>query len=1450
MVIKTGSDQLDFLMTVTLSGCRMSDRYWRARPPGPDPGGSDPGGYSGRFGGGGNPEEGSWQGPYGPSRDPFSRQLGLLIPSEGGRSSSGAVSGSFRASRMSTPSERGRSDPWARGDPGATASRAGGAGPWTGYEARSGSAYSARGVAPMDPDDPMMSCLPSGRSSRGGESLPRTQSHGSSGTVPSFDPLARAADLLQNANFLDGQGRVTLPATRDKRDKLLETLLLGLSEVESRRSHQDNPSRREESLGGGGGGAPGPMSGPMATFSDSRGGGSFLGTRPPWEESSGRFSSPDQSPNFGKSPEFSQGSTRPPIFYQGSDSFRSSESYSSGRGQHPPGFWVPPEGGSAENIALDCKVQELIRAFHSVKQEVQAKQEQDQAFYQRWRHLGSDVEPFVSEFGGPPLERLRSRSPDLGRPETPESGRRPPEAAASREQPSSTFSRGGVPERESARAYYDLAHGGAGQPSSPPHPTMGEARRRRFGDRGSAPWEDPYSHLLGTPVEPSAGNFLQTMGARRQELYQQGASGSQRSGPLSPGQGQVHRDPEPQGGGQLRGSPVQVVCAGAVPPGLPHTVVLPSVSAPEPAGSKPRTRKRQKKKKKSAAQKAEERADKECWRCRQLGHYEVDCPQPAAEPMETAHGDASEEVTPMEVSPGPSEPGRPVEEPASSSLETSSRPVAAGTEEGQSREERARQAARARVATAHRSQRDMAGVSLDQTLSSVTGRGLTVEAMDSSDSRGSGRAGQLSVLKLAAATRRPGSRSESHNKGRRRARSLTREVPTSTAPAPLVHQYDGDARAMYHTLKWHVELLSERGGYLGVIGRRREQKWYFCDLAMGTGTRQMTQEYIEDLCSDLPPVVSSKEEVVLEEPPPSQRDGDASGVTPGGRLSPVSPHEDRLLDSDAAAASGRSGQASGPAQDRGGSEKTQASPSSTMSRATPDYSRCPYSNCRFVENRSHKLYEHAMVHLPRYVFREVFCFVCTKAFSNKTVCANHIRQQHKMEPEAADEQYFFLIGSLLLHLASVMCPADADLNGLLDHAIRLQREMGGHGFPVQPVNASNSSWSNFLAHLKVPAPKKGFSTTPLNSVAALLHWRVLLVLGSFLRGGSQDVFRNWLAEASWDRGVPSGSAGASGQLRAVHGSYSRAHLDQCQRELLKGTGRCPPAPAFEVVMAYGRDDYLTDVHFHFHQVVSEVSRKKCHLSVKLESLRSKYDVSGVQPTNLPLGIAVDNCMISPEGRLPGTRAEEGSVLQAFGAHPSVVMDWDEKAHLEGVAELCSRLRTEAARVVAVGEIGIDTLVVKSTAQLDRRVAFLTALVKALMESSDLKHLPLVLHVREGDNTRRASSTCITILKDAGVPQNHKVYRHSFLGDYQEAQDWLRAFPNVMFGVCPLSLLRPVVKPVLLKVAWDRLLVETDAPFQRKAIHDGPRPSIHVTSPFHIALVYRWLACVKQAATVG
>ena len=65
-------------------------------------------------------------------------------------------------------------------------------------------------------------------------------------------------------------------------------------------------------------------------------------------------------------------------------------------------------------------------------------------------------------------------------------------------------------------------------------------------------------------------------------------------------------------------------------------------------------------------------------------------------------------------------------------------------------------------------------------------------------------------------------------------------------------------------------------------------------------------------------------------------------------------------------------------------------------------------------------------------------------------------------------------------------------------------------------------------------------------------------------------------------------------------------------------------------MAYGHDDYLTDLHLHAHRVVTEASEKMCHQAVKLESLRQKFGLSGVQPTNWLLGILVNCYMISPE----------------------------------------------------------------------------------------------------------------------------------------------------------------------------------------------------------------------------
>ena len=66
-----------------------------------------------------------------------------------------------------------------------------------------------------------------------------------------------------------------------------------------------------------------------------------------------------------------------------------SEFHSSAKGKHSPVFFVPLEGGSVENIALDSKFQELVRAFHSIQRELQEKWEKYQTYYQRWELMGS-----------------------------------------------------------------------------------------------------------------------------------------------------------------------------------------------------------------------------------------------------------------------------------------------------------------------------------------------------------------------------------------------------------------------------------------------------------------------------------------------------------------------------------------------------------------------------------------------------------------------------------------------------------------------------------------------------------------------------------------------------------------------------------------------------------------------------------------------------------------------------------------------------------------------------------------------------------------------------------------------------------------------------------------------------------------------------------------------------
>ena len=350
-------------------------------------------------------------------------------------------------------------------------------------------------------------------------------------------------------------------------------------------------------------------------------------------------------------------------------------------------------------------------------------------------------------------------------------------------------------------AFYDLGCGVTGQTSSP-HQTMRELRRRHFDDRGSAPWEDSYSHLLGTPMEHSAGNILQTIGAHRQKRYQQEASGIQGSCLLCSRQGQVHKDSEPQGGRHLHVSPpVQVERAGAATPGLPNTVILPPVSEAEHAGSQHKPCRPQK----SAEQKAAEHA-KECLRCHQLECYEGDCPQAADEPMGMPRLRWPQWRSPLF-------PVNRVVLSRNLPLFLRKRPpdllrqVRRGSVSGRtgSTSELRSCGYSAAFTTGH------GGYESQPDLVICHVQGLTVEAA-ASDFHGSGQAGQLSVMQLTAATRWPGSRSESCERGWCWA-SLGSEAPfpTTLTTSSLIWWW---REAMFQTLKWHIDLFCFAVAYI------------------------------------------------------------------------------------------------------------------------------------------------------------------------------------------------------------------------------------------------------------------------------------------------------------------------------------------------------------------------------------------------------------------------------------------------------------------------------------------------------------------------------------------------------------------------------------------------------------------------------------------------------------
>ncbi len=181
-------------------------------------------------------------------------------------------------------------------------------------------------------------------------------------------------------------------------------------------------------------------------------------------------------------------------------------------------------------------------------------------------------------------------------------------------------------------------------------------------------------------------------------------------------------------------------------------------------------------------------------------------------------------------------------------------------------------------------------------------------------------------------------------------------------------------------------------------------------------------------------------------------------------------------------------------------------------------------------------------------------------------------------------------------------------------------------------------------------------------------------------------------------------------------------------------------------------------------------------------------------------------------RLPGRRC-------TAGLHPHEAARWDEECR-SGL-----RLALSEPAIGAVGELGLDYHYDLSPRDVQRKV------FEAQLGLAAELALPVVIHSRE------AFADTVDLLA-AFLPGLRGVI-HCFTYGPAEAEAFLELGFHLSFSGIITFPKAPLIREAALLTPWDRLLVETDAPYLAPVPHRGKR-----CEPAHVALVGRFLATLK------
>lgn len=226
----------------------------------------------------------------------------------------------------------------------------------------------------------------------------------------------------------------------------------------------------------------------------------------------------------------------------------------------------------------------------------------------------------------------------------------------------------------------------------------------------------------------------------------------------------------------------------------------------------------------------------------------------------------------------------------------------------------------------------------------------------------------------------------------------------------------------------------------------------------------------------------------------------------------------------------------------------------------------------------------------------------------------------------------------------------------------------------------------------------------------------------------------------------------------------------------------------------------------------------CHLDFRtlvpdVETVVARAVAAGVSRMIIP---ALDLDSVRATLALAGRFAE---IYAAVGVHPNSATGWRD----EWIGELRTFARHE--KVVAIGEIGLDYYWDKTPPEIQHR-----AFALQLQLAGELG-LPVIVHNREAsaDTLRFLAASPLAGIDRPGV-------LHSFAGDWAFAEQILALGFYIGF-TGPLTYKKAdELRDVASRAPLDRILIETDSPYQTPEPHRGKR-----NEPAYVRLVAQRLA---------